>query len=230
LRPQRILETAAGTGVVTEALHRALPDAEIVATDLNQPMLDMAAARIGSGRVRFVQADAQELPFDDSSFGLVVCQFGAMFFPDKVRSHSEAFRVLKDGGRYLLVIWDHIERNELSNAAQNVLIDCFPDDPPLFMREGPFGYADPTRIEQDLHDADFETVEIETVEERSRSSSAHEAATALCYGTPMGIQVEEREPGGLERVFEAVERALQRFEGPEGVDAIMAAHIVTAIK
>src|SRR5688572_2767021 len=77
LRPRRILETAAGTGVVTLELHRALPDAEIVATDLNAPMLEQAAQRITASNVRFQPADAQELPFEDASFDLVVCQFGA---------------------------------------------------------------------------------------------------------------------------------------------------------
>jgi len=117
-QPRRILETAAGTGAVTRALHEALPDAEIVATDLNQPMLDVNAERIESDRVRFIAADAQQLPFEDGTFDLVVCQFGAMFFPDKIRGHSEAHRVLHEGGHYLLAIWDRIERNELSEAAQ----------------------------------------------------------------------------------------------------------------
>jgi SAM-dependent methyltransferase len=228
--PSTILETAAGTGVVTEALHRAVPDAQIVASDLNQPMLDMAAQRVRSDRVRFVEADAQELPFDDGQFDLVVCQFGAMFFPDKVRGHSEAQRVLKDGGRYLLAIWDRIERNDLTDAAQQALIDFFPDDPPLFMREGPFGYHDPGRIERDLRDAGFASVEIDTVEKRSRSPSAQVAATALCYGTPMGVEVDEREPGSLDRVFASVELALRRFEGPDGIDAPLSAHIVTATR
>lgn len=229
-QPRRILETAAGTGAVTRALHEELPDAEIVATDLNQPMLDVNAGHITSDHLRFVEADAQQLPFDDGSFDLVVCQFGAMFFPDKVRGHSEARRVLHDGGHYLLAIWDRIERNELSEAAQQALIECFPDNPPLFMREGPFGYADPLRIEADLHDAGFETVDIETVELRSRAASAHDAAAALFYGTPMGVEVEEREAGSGQRVFEAIEQALRRFEGAGGIDAPIAAHIVTATR
>jgi SAM-dependent methyltransferase len=228
--PRRILETAAGTGVVTRALHHALPDGELVASDLNQPMLDVNAERIGSDRVRFAEADAQQLPFEDESFDLVVCQFGAMFFPDKVRGHSEARRVLRDGGRYLLAIWDSIERNPVTEVTQQVLIDAFPDDPPTFMREGPFGYSDPLRIESDLHEAGFDTVEIETVELRSQSPSAHDAATALCYGTPMGTELDEREPGSLERVFPLVEQALRQFEGPDGIDAPMSAHIVTATK
>ncbi|HYX45872.1 MAG TPA: methyltransferase domain-containing protein [Sphingomicrobium sp.] len=230
LKPKRILETAAGTGAVTQALNQAMPDVKIVATDLNQPMLDMAAERLKSDQVTFTQADAQDLPFDDGAFDLVVCQFGSMFFPDKVRGHAEARRVLCDGGHYLLAIWDRIDRNDLTNAAQKVLIDSFPDDPPMFMTEGPFGYSDTHRIEQDLHEAGFDTVDIETVELKSRSPSARDAATALCYGTPMGTELEDREPGSLERVFERVEEALRRFEGPEGIDAPMAAHIVLAAK
>ena len=91
----RILETAAGTGVVTQALHEALPDAEIIATDLNEPMLEVADERFRSDKVCFITAKRQELPFDGSGFDLVVCQFGAMFFPDKVLAHKEARRVLR---------------------------------------------------------------------------------------------------------------------------------------
>ncbi len=228
--PTRILETAAGTGVVTQALAAALPDAEIVATDLNPPMLEMAAQRVRAANVRFQQADALALPFADSSFDLVACQFGAMFFPDRVAGHAEAHRVLADGGRYLLAIWDRIDANPLTEIAQQVLIDSFPDDPPLFMREGPFSYTDPSRIESDLHDAGFGTVEIETIEKHSRCPSAHDAASALCYGTPMGLEIADRAPGSLERVFEAVERAFRKFEGPGGIDAAMSAHVVTATR
>jgi ubiquinone/menaquinone biosynthesis C-methylase UbiE len=230
LRPNRILETAAGTGVVTQALHQALPDAEIIATDLNQPMLDVAQERIRSTNVQFQQADAQALPFDDASFDLVVCQFGAMFFPDKVLGHSEARRVLRDGGKYLLAIWDNIDRNALSLATQRVLIDAFPEDPPLFLCEGPFGYSDAPRIDRDLKDAGFASIEIDTVQLRSRSPSARDAATALCYGTPMAVELEDREPGSLDHAFERVEAALRAFEGSQGVDAPMSAHIVTATR
>jgi ubiquinone/menaquinone biosynthesis C-methylase UbiE len=230
LTPQRILETAAGTGAVTEALHEALPDAEIVATDLNPPMLEVAAKRVAAPNVRFQPADAQDLPFEDGAFDLVVCQFGSMFFPDRVRGHSEARRVLKDGGRYLLAIWDRIERNPMSAIAQQALIDLFPDDPPLFMREGPFGYHDRAAIERDLSDAGFADVKIETVELRSRAPSSEEAAKALCYGTPMGVEVEDRAPGTLDRAFQKVKSGLRAFDASNGFDAPMTAHIVTAIK
>lgn len=228
--PRRIVETAAGTGALTEALTAALPDSEIVATDLNQPMLEVAAARLHSPQIAFVAADAQQLPLPSGQFDLVVCQFGAMFFPDRVKAHGEARRLLKPGGHYLLAIWDRIERNPLTEAAQQALITCFPKDPPLFMREGPFGYHDKQTIELDLHNAGFPSVEIETVELRSRSASASDAAAALFHGSPMGVEVEEREAGSGECVVLAVEEALRRFEDPDGIDAPMAAHIITATK
>jgi ubiquinone/menaquinone biosynthesis C-methylase UbiE len=229
-RPNVILETAAGTGVVTQALHAAIPEAEIVATDLNQPMLDVAAERLAAPNLRFLAADAQELPFDDGKFDLVVCQFGAMFFPDRVRAHSEACRVLRSGGHYLLAIWDDIERNVLTDVAQRTLIELFPDDPPMFMREGPFSYADPAEIERDLKMAGFAEVQVETVKRGSRSASAKDAAAALCFGTPMGVEIQDREPGSLDRVFEVLQRKFEAYAHNGQVDAQMSAHIVTATR
>lgn len=230
LQPHRILETAAGTGAVTRALHNALPEAEIVATDLNPPMLNVAASQVHSDKLRFQQADAQSLPFDDKSFDLVVCQFGAMFFPDRVKGHAEAHRVLRDGGRYLLAIWDRIESNPLSAATQDAMVEVFSDDPPMFLRDGPFSYSDAGQIEADLREVGFENIRIETVGLRSQSPSARDAASALCYGTPMAIEVEDREAGSLDRCFEAVERALAQFDIGGGIDEPMSAHIVTAAK
>jgi ubiquinone/menaquinone biosynthesis C-methylase UbiE len=159
LEPGQILETAAGTGVVTEALHRALPDAQIVATDLNPAMLDVAAARIRSARVVFQPADAQALPFQDSSFDLVVCQFGIMFVPDKVKANAEARRVLRDAGRYLLVIWDRVERNLATRIAGEAVANLFPEDAGSFYERLPFRYHDPAQIEHDLIAAGFDDIE-----------------------------------------------------------------------
>jgi ubiquinone/menaquinone biosynthesis C-methylase UbiE len=228
--PRSILETASGTGVVTDALARALPDAEIVATDLNQPMLDVAADRVDTPNISFRQADALELPFGDAQFDLVVCQFGAMFYPDKVKGNVEARHVLRDGGHYLLAIWDRIERNALSILAHEIMSRQFPDNPPMFMKRGPFSYYEPEWIERDLKAAGFDDVDIETVELRSRSPSAEEAARGLTYGSPMGVELQEYGPGAIDRVFEEFARAALKFEGPEGFDAPMAAHIVTATK
>ena len=230
LQPKRILETAAGTGVVTSALAKALPDADIVATDLNQAMLDVAQTRVSSPNVTFRQADALDLPFEDGGFDLVVCQFGLMFFPDKVKGNAEARRVLRDDGAYLFAVWDKIERNLLSHLANESMRKAFPDNPPQFMVRGPFSYAEPEWIERDLRAAGFEDIRIETVNLTSRSSSSEDAARGLCYGSPMGIELEEYGPDALDYVFANLSQSASEYQGADGFEAPMAAHIVTAIK
>lgn len=226
LSPRRILETAAGTGIVTEALANAIPEAQIVATDLNPEMLAVARERLGSGWVQLIRADAQDLPFDDGSFDLVVSQFGVMFYPDKPKGSSEARRVLRDSGTYLAIIWDRLDRNPVSHAVAEAVAAEFPDDPPRFLERAPFGYADRDQIERDMRAGGFTDIDIETVELSSRVS-AKEAAFGMCVGSPMTAEIAERGEGAVERATRAAERALQRFDGK---DAPMSALFVTATK
>jgi ubiquinone/menaquinone biosynthesis C-methylase UbiE len=226
LDPRRILETAAGTGIVTEALHRALLEAKIVATDLNPAMLEVAAERMNSDKVSFQPADALDLPFEDGSFNLVVCQFGAMFFPDKVKANAEARRVLRNRGKYLQIIWDKIDRNPVSQAVATAVASEFPDNPPRFLERAPFSYADTAQIERDVRAAGFAQVELERVEVTSRVN-AHDAAYGFCCGSPMTAEIAERGGDAVDRAAQAVERALQQFDGQ---DAPMSALFVTATK
>ncbi|MDQ3143807.1 MAG: class I SAM-dependent methyltransferase [Pseudomonadota bacterium] len=230
LEPRDVLETAAGTGVVTEALHYALPDARIVATDLNPPMLEQAARRVGHQNVRFRQADAQNLPFEEKSFDLVLCQFGLMFMPDKVRANSEAYRVLRDGGRYMLVIWDSIDRNLATRTTGRAVADLFPGEAARFYERVPFRYSDINLIESDLRASGFGAVDIETVELRSRAASVRDAAIGLVQGTPMRSDIEAIDPALLGTATDAAAEALRAFEGPDGFNAPMSAHLVTATK
>jgi ubiquinone/menaquinone biosynthesis C-methylase UbiE len=225
-RPGHVLETAAGTGILTEALQRALPQAEIVATDLNPAMLDVASQRVAPGKVTFQPADAQALPFEDSSFDLVVCQFGMMFFPDKIKGGSEARRVLREGGRFLAIIWDNLDRNPVSHAISEVLEEEFPEDPPRFLERMPFGYADLERIEGDFHSAGFDHVEIEAVELSSRVS-ANDAAMGMCQGSPLRSELEALGDDAVDRATIAVAHALRQFDG---LDTPMSALFVTATK
>jgi ubiquinone/menaquinone biosynthesis C-methylase UbiE len=123
----RILEVACGTGVVTRALATVAKEgASIVATDLNQAMLDEAAAIGTAYPVQWQQADAMALPFPDGEFDAVVCQFGVMFFPDKSRAFSEARRVLKSGGVLVFSVWDRISENEFADTVTTALAAVSP--------------------------------------------------------------------------------------------------------
>lgn len=228
--PQDILETACGTGVVSRAVLGALPRAHIVATDLNPAMLEVAAARTGSGDIRYQAADAQALPFDDGSFDLVLCQFGVMFYPDRPAANREALRVLRPGGRYLLAIWDSLERNPASKAIHEAVAACYPSDPPAFIARVPFGYSNLEAVAADLLAAGFHDLEFETIVHESRAGSAQEAARAMCHGSPLRSEIEARDRRGLEQVTAAAAAALARFDGPSGFRAPMSAHLVTATR
>ena len=224
LKPDRILETAAGTGIVTRAVHEAAPEAQVVATDMNPAMLEFAAHALCSKHVSFRPADAQNLPFTQGSFDLVLCQFGVMFFPDKIRANQEARRVLRPNGHYLLVTFNRLELNPIPKAAEDAVSALFAHEPFDYMERGPFCYADPVRIKHDLRAAGFSDVEIETIELSSRVS-ARDAAQGLVFGSPFRSEIERRDPSALDRAAEAVAQALEWWDGKA---APMSAHVVTA--
>jgi len=230
LAPQAVLEIAAGSGVVTRALAPKLAaGARYVVSDLNQPMLDYARARQpADARITWQQADALALPFDRESFDVVVCQFGAMFFPDRPAGYREARRVLKPRGRFLLSVWDRIEDNVFADDVTNALARLFPDDPPRFLARTPHGYGDPALIRRDLEAAGFTDIGIETTAESSRAPSAHIVAAAYCQGTVLRSEIEARAPGTLQAVTDAVTAALAARHGPGEISGAIQAHVITA--
>jgi ubiquinone/menaquinone biosynthesis C-methylase UbiE len=229
-RPGRVLETAAGTGALTRALCARLPvSAEIVATDLNQAMLDRNAVRLPAGRpVHLQQADAQALPFADHGFDVLACQFGAMFFPDKIAAFNEARRQLKPGGRFHFNVWDDIAANPFSDAVAKAVAGLFPDDPPSFLSRSPHGYADVARIVEDLSAAGFSAITTLTLDHVARASSPRDVATGFCQGSPLRNEIEARDAAGLDRVSQmAAAKIAARFgDGP--VSAPIRAHVISA--
>ncbi|MCZ4124650.1 class I SAM-dependent methyltransferase [Streptomyces sp. H39-S7] len=227
--PGQVLEVAAGTGVVTRAVARALPGAvDLVATDLNQAMLDHAEAVGATRPVRWQQADAMRLPFAAASFDVVFCQFGVMFFPDKVRAFAEARRVLRPGGTLLFNVWDRIEENEFADIVTTTLAGVYRDDPPRFLARTPHGHSDLTAIADDLASAGFAAApRYETLAARSRAASAHVPAIAYCQGSPLRTEIEERTGADLAEATAACAAAIAKRCGSGPVDGKIQAHIVS---
>jgi len=228
--PRHVLETAAGTGVLTRAVASRLAEtARLVVTDLNQPMLDRAAAQQPPDRrLTWQQADALALPFEDRTFDVVACQFGAMFFPDKVQGYREARRVLKPGGRFFFNVWDRIEDNEFADVVTQALAAVFPDDPPRFMARTPHGYHDVAKIREELTAAGFADVSIDTLDARSKAPSPRDPAIAYCQGTPLRNEIEARDASRLEHATTKAAEALERRFGSGPVDGRIQAHVITA--
>jgi ubiquinone/menaquinone biosynthesis C-methylase UbiE len=231
LLPNNVLETAAGSGVVTRALApRLSPNASYVVTDLNQPMLDFAAARqAADSRISWRKADAQALPFEDAAFDLVCCQFGVMFFPDRQLGYREAKRVLRPGGCFLFNIRDRIEENVFANDVTNALAEVFPDDPPRFLERTPHGHHDTALIHRELEQSGFSSVTIETRAEQSRAASPRHPAVAYCQGTPLRNEIEARDAGKLEAATSHAASAIASRHGNGEVAAKIQAHVIVAV-
>ena len=230
LAPNAVLETAAGSGVVTRALaFRLASGARYVVTDLNQPMLDYAANKQGpDDRITWLQADALALPFDDGSFDALVCQFAVMFIPDRGAGYAEARRVLKPGGSFLLNVWDRIEANELAHIVTEAAASVFPDDPPRFLARTPHGYHDPELIRDELGEAGLSQVSIRTLDETSSAPSPRHAAVAYCQGTPLRNEIETRDASLLGHVTDRATEAIAARFGNGPVAGKIRGYIVAA--
>lgn len=215
--PQRVLELAAGTGIVTRQLRDALPEsAHLTATDLNEPMLEVASKKFASGeQVEFGPADACDLPFEDGAFDSLVCQFGVMFFPDKDLSYREAHRVLGPGGTYVLSVWDSMAANPFARIAHETVAGFFDSDPPQFYKV-PFHYFDRGAVVASLQGAGFEDVIVTELALEKDVPSAANFAKGLVHGNPVSEEIRERGIASAEDVEEAIKEALIAEFGEPG--------------
>jgi SAM-dependent methyltransferase len=190
-------------------------------------MIDYASSRQPpDNRIQWRQADALALPFENSSFDLVYCQFGAMFFPNRVAGYREAKRVLKPGGHFLFSVWDRIEDKVFADDVTNALARIFPDNPPRFLARTPHGYYDTALIRRDVEDAGFSHINIETRAEQSSAASPRIPAIAYCQGTPLRNEIEAREAGKLEYATDEAAAAIAERHGDGEIAAKIQAHVI----
>jgi len=223
-----VLELAAGTGIVTRRLREQMPSgATLVATDLNQAMLDHAQARLTDLLgIAYKVADAEDLPFENAMFDAVAMQFGLMFVPDKDQAAREARRVLKPGGVFVVSVWDEMEFNPFSRIAHETVTRLFPAAPPQFYRV-PFGFTDPGALSDLLAGNGFADVVVESVKFEGRAPSAHFFATGLVEGNPIRLMLEER-GAPLAPVVDAITAALVKELGDTPCVTPLRAWVATA--
>ena len=224
LAPRRLLEIAAGTGVLTRELVTALPAARVTATDLNAAMVEFGSAQVP--RAAWRQADALRLPFDDQQFDLIACQFGVMFFPDRPAALREMRRVLAPEGRLLFSTWGAVETHGFAAALVAALGRVFPDDPPAFLVAVPHAYCDLDQVAADLAAGGLERVSATTVTLEGRAASAADVAAGFCTGTPLRAAIEARGDLAACAVLAAAQMTARLGPGP--VTATMTAYVIEA--
>ena len=231
-RPRKVLEIAAGTGIVSHALVDALPrETALTISDLNEPMLDYARQKIGTrGRkVDWRQADAKDLPFPDESFDAVVCQFGLMFFPDKRQGLHEFNRVLERGGSLFFSVWDSMDQNPVQSIAHSTIATFFQPDPPDFYQI-PCGMGDLEEVRRLTREAGFKEIVIEAVALTGSSESAQNAAVGLVRGNPVVNAIRERGTADVDEIIRAVAGVLEGRFGTRSLQVPLRAHVVSAVK
>lgn len=228
--PNAILETAAGSGVASRAIAKVLDaDATFVVSDLNPPMLDRARLRQqNADRVQWHQADCLDLPFATGEFDMVVCQFGAMFFPDRVRAYREVRRVLRHGGAFVFSMWDRIEENDFAFEVTSALAVLFPEGPPRFLARTPHGHYHEDVYRKELAEAGFDLVTVEAIEAVSTAPNASIPALAYCHGTPLRTEIEALNPDGLDDATQHAADAVEARFGSGPVSGRIKGFVITA--
>jgi SAM-dependent methyltransferase len=219
-----VLELAAGTGLLTRELVAALPGSQVTATDLNEAMVAYGRGAVPEADWR--QADAQQLAFPDLTFDLVTCQYGVMFFPDRVAAYREARRVLRPGGTFLISTWDDLEHNSFAAGLATAVERVLPHDPPSFITRIPHGYSDPAQVTSDLRSAGFSDVELVTVRSEGSTDAAATLAEGWGLGSPLRAALAER--GDLHALVEALKIAMTDVLGAGPLTGELQAHVLQA--
>jgi ubiquinone/menaquinone biosynthesis C-methylase UbiE len=226
-----VLELACGTGIVTRRLRDRLgPGARLVATDLNEAMLDFARKKFrAEEKVEWKKVDATELSFADQAFDAVVCQFGVMFFPDKEKAIREVYRVLKPSGTLLFNVWDAIELNDLPHIAHTIIAKFFADNPPDFYQV-PFSFYDRETIRTLLTAAGFRDIQLSEVALPATSPSVQELTRGLVHGNPVITAIRERDEASISAIEAEIAAAITAQFGSAPVRAKMSAVVCAAIR
>jgi SAM-dependent methyltransferase len=224
LAPRRVLELAAGTGILTAALVSALPDAAITATDLNPAMVAFGSSRVDGASWR--AADAEHLELPDDCFDAVACQFGVMFFPDRPAAFAEARRVLAPDGQIVFTTWDRVETSTFIAVLAESLPTVLGDDVPTFLTRVPHGYHDIEQIQADLAAGGLMAVRIRRHVPTETATSVADVARGFCYGTPLRFELERR--GALDELAEVIGAEVSARLGTGPVVGELAGFLVTA--
>lgn len=208
-RGESVLDIACGTGVVARLAAQRGHAGRLVGIDLNTAML--ATARTRSADIEWLQGSALELPFDENSFDVVLCQLGLQFFPDRPLALKEMVRVLKPGGRAGLSVFSAIERTPAAHALVQAL-DRYLGAASSRTKRSEHLSCDAREVGAWAKQAGFDVVDVATVNKRFTFPSMLDYVRIQLTATPMAGLLKEREAEERERLILAIaEEATSRL-------------------
>jgi ubiquinone/menaquinone biosynthesis C-methylase UbiE len=183
----RFLDVAAGSGALS--IPAARLGAKVVATDTSRVMLELLEARARRERldIKTRVMDGHALELDDNSFDMAGSQFGVMLFPDMPKGISEMARVVKPGGRVLMIVYGDPHEIEFFGffiaAVRSVRPDF--DGPPMDPPPLPFQLADPARLRKELAAAGLKDISVETITETTEIQTGKDLWDWLVWSNPI---------------------------------------------
>jgi ubiquinone/menaquinone biosynthesis C-methylase UbiE len=159
---ERVLDVGCGTGIVARQVAARLgASGAVTGLDRSPNMLEVARAAAGRERVtvEWREGSAEQLPFSDDSFDLVLCQFAFMFFADKAAALAEMRRVVTGSGRVLVSTWQGLDRHPFYQTLHNVIQQRLG----MSALQDIFALGEVDELRTLLADAGFQRVEIEPV-------------------------------------------------------------------
>jgi ubiquinone/menaquinone biosynthesis C-methylase UbiE len=224
-----ILELACGTGIVTEALKEKFPSAKITATDINPDMLKVAQDKMRDSNIEWDIVNAEEIPYTDNSFDVVLCQFGIMFVPDKQKMVNEVYRLLKPGGTFIFNTWDEIKNVPPTYITNEELTKLFKDDPPVFYTI-PFSMYNTSELEAYMKNGGFKNISIENIKLEGTSPSADDMATGIIEGNPIYTEICQRDKSLLPRIKKTLSEKFAKAFGGTSLKIPLSLFVTQGIK
>ena len=205
-----VLDVGCGTGSTTVAIARTLGEpGRCVGIDLSAPMIEAARVRARTEGVpaSFIRADAQNHPFEPSSFDKIVSRFGVMFFDDLVAAFANLRRAAKDEAPLHFVAWRSPEENPFMTTAERPARAFLPDLPPRRPdAPGQFALADAGRLRGILEKSGWTKIDLQAIDVNCTfpKSGLEQYFTRL---GPLGQILEETDEPTRKRIIDEVRAA-----------------------
>jgi ubiquinone/menaquinone biosynthesis C-methylase UbiE len=198
---ESVLDIACGTGVVARLAQKRGHAGQLVGIDLNTAMLAVAQAK--SAAIKWIEGSALDLPFDTSSFDVVLCQLGLQFFPDRPLALKEMVRVLKSGGRAGLSVYSAIERTPAAHAFVEALDKYLGTEASRTKRSEHLA-CDAQEVGTWAKQAGFDVVDVATVTKQITFPSMLDYVRFQLTATPMAALLKDKGANERERLLMSI--------------------------